>query len=251
MVSPATTTYPDTSTLVGQLWSAIGEFVFGEPAEAEANEVSTAIRTKVSPRLTSHRSDDPHQASGCGPINTKTGDYCVKAGPITITDQWNDKTTYDWPFTNSCDHNIDIVLNGAQPTISPKGHVFSCITPTNKNCPWTYYECPAPYSQRVSAPKPSGMASAPSSAQPGAATSSASPTNPDEVEASLELTQAKTIDDFANIIKFRPGTKAASDARRHLQTMCNYRAVENSCSHDDKCIEQTSTTCKNLGYSSD
>src|SRR5215813_8686520 len=69
------------------------------------------------------------QAFDCGPINLRTGQHCLHAGPITSEDNGSSGTLYHWHFDNSCSYGADIILGRTRPSVTPGGMTFTCDKP--------------------------------------------------------------------------------------------------------------------------
>ena len=77
------------------------------------------------------------------------------------------------------------------------------------------------------------------------------PIGREDIGASIDLKSAKTVDDLVKIINQYPDTNTAVNARKQLQTQCNYRAVQSSCGNNEQCVKQTTAICQQFGFSDD
>jgi hypothetical protein len=168
----------------------------------------------------------------CGPIDPGTGKPCVIPGPITSKSEGQSGTNYHWEFSNSCDHGVDIIFAGGQPTVPARGtYSADCNVPNDSPaCPWKGYQCPASTGNLTAAPAKSPNSGVPPSKPQSPNTNLTSPSDRDQVEASLELSQARHVEDLGSIVRNYPNTNAAKEAKTTLQQECTPSAVEDACS---------------------
>jgi hypothetical protein len=165
----------------------------------------------------------------CRHVNPRTGDACITQHK---TDQVlsDGSKLYHWNFTNSCDVNIDVQITDSKGTESeptvPAGRLADFVCASVSGCTgWVRYKevCPdSPGRSNNAARQTPAPSRAPTSSRPA-------PSERDEVEASLELQQAKSIQQFGSIVKNYPNTASAEQAKSRILAVRESSRIEGYC----------------------